>query len=190
MYSNSDPLSTELGKELNNQASKEASKEKLSRISISLPESLLEQLDNMVADRSCDSRSQAIIDMIHKELAAHFETKAQGVMAGTINLVFDHSVPNLQKQLAELQYRYLDEIISSLNVNLTQSQTMSVMLVQGPGEKLKVIANEMISRRGVITGRLMLSTAILPPVHPLPSPSQISLSNKATSSTTIFPEKI
>jgi CopG family nickel-responsive transcriptional regulator len=142
-------------------------RDKLSRISVSLPQSLLEQFDRMVSDKSCDSRSQAFVDMIHKQLAEHFENENVGVMAGTINLVFDHSVPNLQKQLAELQYKYIDEVISTLNVNLTRSQTMSVILVQGPGEKLKLIANEMISRRGVITGKLMLSTAVLPPVHPL-----------------------
>lgn len=143
-------------------------KEKLSRISVSLPSELLEQLDTMVAERSCDSRSQVIVDMIHKELNEHFEEEGSRVMAGTINLVYDHSVPYLQKQLTELQYRYLDEIISSLNVNLTQAQTMSVVLVQGTAEKLKMIANEMLSRRGVITGRLMLSAAIIPQVHPLP----------------------
>ena len=146
-----------------------SNKDKLSRISFSLPESLLAQLDTMVADRSCDSRSQAIVDMIHKELAEHFQDKNEGVMAGTINFVFDHSVPSLQKKLTQFQYKYIDEVISCLNVNLTRSQTMSVMLVQGPGEKLKRIANELIANRGVITGKLMLSTAIIPPVHPLPT---------------------
>ena len=143
-------------------------KEKISRISVSLPENLLRQFDDMVADKACDSRSQLIVDMIHQQLIQHHQDVGQDVMAGTINLVFDHSIPNLQKHLAELQYKYIDEVISSLNVNLAQSKTMSVVLVQGPGDKLKQIANEMISQRGVITGKLLLSTAIIPQVHPLP----------------------
>ena len=147
-------------------------KEKISRISISLPESLLRQFDNMVAAKSCDSRSQLIVDMIHQQLIQHHQDVGDDVMAGTINLVFDHSIPNLQKQLAELQYKYIDEVISCLNVNLTESKTMSVVLVQGPGKKLKMIANEMISLRGVMTGKLLLNTAIIPPVHPLPEPAE------------------
>lgn len=146
----------------------EAIKERISRISISLPETLLQQLDAMVEDKACDSRSQLIVDMIHQQLIQHHQEVGKGVMAGTINIVFDHSVNNTQKQLAELQYKYIDEVISCLNVNLTESKTMSVILVQGPGDKLKSIANEMTSLRGVITGKMLLNTAIIPPVHPLP----------------------
>ena len=148
--------------------SSEQKKENLSRISVSLPESLLQQFDEMVAEREYESRSQAITDVLHQKLNEHREEVGEEIMAGTINLVFDHSVPNLQKQLADIQHRYIDEVISCLNVNLENAKTMSVVLVQGPGEKLKMIANEMISRRGVLTGKLLLSTAILPPVHPLP----------------------
>ncbi len=143
-------------------------KNALKRISISLPENLLYQLDNMVEEKSCDSRSQAIIDMIHQKITQHRFDYGDEIMAGTINIVFDHSTPNLQKSLADIQHKYLDEVISSLNVNLTQSQTLSVILVQGPGRRLKKIADETTTLRGVITGQLLMNSAILPPVHPLP----------------------
>ncbi|MBR9912309.1 MAG: nickel-responsive transcriptional regulator NikR [Gammaproteobacteria bacterium] len=146
----------------------ETSKDKLCRISVSLPENLLQQFDTMVSEREYESRSQAIADVLHQKLNEHREEIGQEIMAGTINLVFDHSVPNLQKQLADIQHKYIDEVISSLHVNLENAKTMSVILVQGPGQTLKAIANEMISRRGVSTGKLLLSAAILPPVHPLP----------------------
>ncbi len=152
-------------------------KEKLVRISISLSESLLTQFDDMLDERQFDSRSQAVSDMIHQQLTEHRKNVGEEVMAGTINLVYDHSVPNLQKQIAELQYKYIDEVISSLNVNLTHTNTLSVILVQGPGAKLKRIADEMISRRGIITGKMLLSTAIIPPVHPLPPLDLDSIGN-------------
>ena len=145
-------------------------KDRLCRVSVSLPQSLLQQFDAMVSEREYESRSQAIADVINQKLNEHHEEIGDGVMAGTINLVFDHSIPGLQKQLTDIQHRYLDEVISSLHVNLENARTLSVILVQGPGQTLKTIANEMISRRGVSTGKLLLSTAILPPVHPLPTP--------------------
>lgn len=143
-------------------------KDKLVRISVSLPESLLHQFDLMVEEKNFDSRSQAIADMIHQHTTEHRSDVGLEVMAGTINIVYDHSIPNLQKALSELQHKHIDEIISCLNVNLTHAKTMSVLLVQGPGKRLKRIANEIISLRGILTGRLLLSAAILPPVHPLP----------------------
>jgi CopG family nickel-responsive transcriptional regulator len=44
---------------------------------------------------------------------------------------------------------------------------MEVILVQGPAIKLQEVANEMITLRGIVTGRLQLLAAVIPPVHPL-----------------------
>lgn len=140
----------------------------VARISVSLPEELLMQLDGMVVERGFESRSQAIADMINHQLTEHREELGQDIMAGTINIVYDHSIPGVQKQLSDLQHEYIDEVISALNVNLEQKQTMAVILVQGPARKLKIIANRMTTCRGVRSCKLLMSTAIIPQLHPLP----------------------
>jgi CopG family nickel-responsive transcriptional regulator len=140
----------------------------VSRISVSLPEPLLDQLDRMVVRRGFDSRSQAIAEMINQQLVEHKQQLGEEIMAGTITLVYEHSTPGLQKQLADLQHAYLSEVISSLHVHLMHAHTMEVILVQGPAARLQFIADKMVTSRGVITGRLQLTTAIIPPVHPLP----------------------
>jgi CopG family nickel-responsive transcriptional regulator len=140
----------------------------VSRISVSLPEPLLDQLDRMVVRRGFDSRSQAIAEMINQQLVEHKQQLGEEIMAGTITLVYEHSTPGLQKQLADLQHAYLSEVISSLHVHLMHAHTMEVILVQGPAARLRFIADKMVTSRGVITGRLQLTTAIIPPVHPLP----------------------
>lgn len=139
----------------------------VSRISVSLPKSLVDELDTMVAQRGFDSRSRAIAEMLHQQLAEHSESCDDTIMAGTINLVYKHVTPGLYKRLFDLQHLYLDEVISSLSVNLHDEKTLEVMLVQGPARVLREIADKMISCRGVLTGKLQMSTAILPPVHPL-----------------------
>ncbi len=93
----------------------------VARISVSLPEALLQQLDDMVAERGFESRSQAIADMINQQLTDHRKELGHDIMAGTINLVYDHSIPGVQKHLADLQHEYLDEVISALNVNLNET---------------------------------------------------------------------
>lgn len=143
-------------------------KEKLSRISISLPESLLDGLDQMVDDRGFESRSQAICDMINLQLNDHKANHGHEIMTGTVNLVYKHSTTGLQKKLHDLQFEFIDEVISSLNVNLTHTNTLSIILLQGPAEKLNMIANKMITLRGVVYGRLLMNASIIPPIHPLP----------------------
>jgi len=165
-----------------NQANKGASanmnvkpKQNVSRISISLQERVLKELDNMVHDCGYESRSQAITEMINRQLAEHKTRLDNSVMVGTINLVYDHSVHGLQKKLTDLQHKYIDEIISALSVNLVDAQTLGVILVQGPAKKLKTIADQMTTCKGVSNGQLLMSAAIMPPLHPLPGKRKISL---------------
>jgi CopG family nickel-responsive transcriptional regulator len=138
----------------------------VSRISISLPEELLCELDRMVEARGFGSRSQAINDMVHQALVEHKSSVGDDVMVGVVTLFYDNSVSGLQKQLADLQYQHIDEVISSLHVHLMHNQTMEVILVQGPADKLQGIADEMISRRGVISGKMYLVAALIPQLHP------------------------
>jgi CopG family nickel-responsive transcriptional regulator len=143
----------------------------VSRISVSLPEGLLRQLDALVAERGFDSRSQAIAEMISHGIADHQAERGSEVMAGTITLVYDHTTPHLQKRLADLQHAHVDAVISSLHVHLMHSRTMEVILVQGPAERLHGIADRMITNRGVVCGRLQLTTALIPPLHQ-PTPGE------------------
>lgn len=147
-------------------------KRNVSRISVSLQENVLSELDQMVDDCGFESRSQAISEMINRQVAKHKTQLDDAVMVGTINLVYNHSVRGLQKKLTDLQHKYIDEIISSLNVNLVDAQTLGVVLVQGPAKKLKMIADKMITCKGVSTGQLLMSAAIMPPLHPLPAKKQ------------------
>lgn len=145
----------------------------VSRISMSLAEELLSELDQMVSERGFASRSQAISEILHRSLIEHKRQLGDGVMVGTITLLYDNSTPGLQKQLSDLQFQHIDEVISSLHVHLMDRQTMEVILVQGPARKLQWIADQLITRRGVISGNIQLMAALMPPVHPLPPASLV-----------------
>lgn len=146
----------------------------VSRISVSLPPALLAELDRMVESRGYSSRSQAIGEMVNYQLAEHKRTLGNEVMVGTLTLLYDRSTRGLQERLADTQYKYVDEVISSLHVHLSENQLLEVILVQGPAAKLQDIANELTTLRGIITGRLQLLAAIMPPLHPLPQAPQPS----------------
>ncbi len=148
-------------------------KQNVSRISISIPEQLLNEIDMLVEERGFESRSQAMSSMIQHQITEYQCENGDAVMAGTINLVYDHSTLGLQKILADIQHQYINEVISSLHVHLKDTKTMEVILLQGPVSKLKMIADKMESCRGVISGKLQLSTAILPQVHPLPDNEKV-----------------
>ena len=119
----------------------------------------------MVESRGYDSRSQAIGEMVNYQLAEHKRALGNEVMAGTLTLLYNRATRGLQERLADIQYHHVAEVISSLHVHLTEDQMLEVILVQGPAAKLQAIAHEMLAQRGVITGRLQLLAAVIPPLH-------------------------
>ena len=137
----------------------------VSRISVSLPPDLLAELDRMVESRGYGSRSQAIGEMVNYQLAEHKRALGNEVMAGTLTLLYNRATRGLQGKLADLQYQYVAEVISSLHVHLSEDQMLEVILVQGPAAKLQAITDEMLAQRGVVTGRLQLLAAVIPPLH-------------------------
>lgn len=137
----------------------------VSRISVSLPADLLTELDRMVESRGYDSRSRAIGEMVNYQLAEHKRSLGNEVMAGTLTLLYNRATRGLQGRLADIQYHHVAEVISSLHVHLTEDQMLEVILVQGPATKLQAITHEMLAQRGVITGRLQLLAAVIPPLH-------------------------
>jgi CopG family nickel-responsive transcriptional regulator len=135
------------------------------RISISLPVTLFDELDDMVAKRGYASRSDAISKMISEQLVQHQNELGKGVMAGTITLIYDHAKAGLPTRLLNLQHKWLKEVISSQRVHLENHHTLEVLLVQGPGYRLKQIASELIACKGVKHGYLTVSSTIIPPIH-------------------------
>ncbi len=138
----------------------------VSRISMSLSEDLLTELDAMVGARGFQSRSQAVSTILHRSLVEHRHDIGDRVMVGTITLFYDNKANGLQAALASLQQSNIAEVISSLHVHLLNNQTLEVVLVQGPARRLQAIADQMITEKGVISGRLELVAALIPQVHP------------------------
>lgn len=138
------------------------------RISISLPSEVYRELDNLVKARGFTNRSQAVSEMINASLIEHYKQRGTEMMAGTITLFYDESKPNLLQQLASIEREYIDEVISSQHILLEEEHTMEVLLVQGPARRLKMIADKLITCKGVKSGRLVMMSLLLPPIHPFP----------------------
>ena len=137
----------------------------LARLSVSLPAELLAQLDRVVAARGLPSRSQMIAELIRHELAEHSGAQSDAVLAGTITLIYRAESGRVRQALAQAQSEFLEEVISSQHVFLEDDQSLEVLLVQGPSERLKSLCDRLRTIRGVKQIKLVTTTALLPPLH-------------------------
>ena len=138
------------------------------RISVSLPGSVYNALDGIIQGQGFENRSQAIAEIIMARNSQLEQETGNEITAGVITLVYDVTKGNIQRELADLQREHIDEVISSLSVLLEDDHVMEVIIVQGPGRKLRALANKVISRKGVRTGKITMASQIMPPIHPLP----------------------
>ena len=141
----------------------------IQRMSVTIPESVLRSLDQMVTDRGFENRSQAVAELIHDRVVEHRQDTGNEIMAGSITLFYDQTRNHLLAQLAELQRQHVAEVISSLHVQLEQNFMMEVILVQGPAQKLKQITHALVACKGVKAGKLTLTNLVLPPLHDKPA---------------------
>jgi len=137
----------------------------INRISISIAQGLLEDFNRYVRDKGYENRSAAISHLLRQELLQCRGDRGQEVLAGSITLFYSEERSSLPMEIAQLQRVYIDQVISSLHVLLEKDSVMEVLVVQGPLWKLKEMAGKFVSLKGVETGKLTLTSAILPPVY-------------------------
>ena len=135
------------------------------RLSLSLPSGLLEQLDAMTEERGLPSRSQTVAELVRQELAEHARQRADPLLAGTITLIYRAESGRVRHALAQTQLAYLKEVISSQHVFLENDQSLEVLLVQGPADRLRQLCDDLRGIRSVQQIKLITTSALLPPLH-------------------------
>jgi CopG family transcriptional regulator, nickel-responsive regulator len=148
-----------------NNAMKTRSLPELARLSVSLPGELLVRLDAMVEKRALPSRSQMFAELIRHALAEHSQAHGNAVLAGTVTLIYRAESGRVRHLLARTQTAFIKEVISSQHVVLEEDQSLEVLLVQGPAERLNALCDCLRKVRGVQQVKLVTTTALLPPLH-------------------------
>ena len=80
-------------------------------------------------------------------------------------MLFRSESGRVRQALAQAQGSFLKEVISSQHVFLEDDQSLEVLLVQGPSERLHRLCDELRRIRGVHQIRLVTTRALLPPLH-------------------------
>lgn len=121
----------------------------VARISMSLPPTLLDELDAVIQEIGLD-RSKALQQAIRDFITNHqleFNPDANGV--GTITLLYEHDVPGLESELTHIQHDHTDLITSATHVHLDGHHCFQVIVVKGKTAQIHQLAVALQSLRGV-----------------------------------------
>jgi CopG family nickel-responsive transcriptional regulator len=130
----------------------------LTRFGISIEDRLLKRFDELIAEKGCANRSEAIRDLIRNALVEDQWARGDEETVGTVTLVYDHHTRDLSDKLTEQQHAHHDAIISALHVHLDPHNCLEVVVVKGKARDVRRLADELIGTKGVKHGKLVTST--------------------------------
>ena len=125
------------------------------RFGVSMEDDLLARFDELISERGYGSRSEAIRDLVRQELVKEEWADPNVEVVGTITLVYEHHEHALAKVLPDLQHQYHDCVVCSTHIHMDAHNCLEVIIVRGVSSKVKLIANTLLSTRGVKHGQLV-----------------------------------
>ncbi|KHK02184.1 nickel-responsive transcriptional regulator NikR [Desulfovibrio sp. TomC] len=128
------------------------------RFGVSLNSELLEKFDALCDEKSYQTRSEAIRDLIRGVLVQKEWEQSDKEVAGVLTLVYDHHTSDLAQRLIETQHEQHGVILSTMHVHLDHHNCLEALVLKGPGEAVQRLSQKLISTRGVKYGKLALAT--------------------------------
>jgi len=131
----------------------------LVRFSVTMPDTLLIDFDQLVAQRGlAKNRSEVIRDLVREALAEQHCSNPLEQVVGTLTIVFNHHTGNLRDKLDEVQHQFYENISSSTHVHLDEHNCLEVIILRGESQTVQAIANIILGTKGVKTGRLVMTS--------------------------------
>ncbi|MGB2937522.1 MAG: nickel-responsive transcriptional regulator NikR [Phycisphaerae bacterium] len=131
---------------------------KLVRFGVSMDERLLKTLDKVVERRGYPTRSEAIRDLVRTEPVRDVWQKGKGAVVGTLTLIYDHHVRELNEHLVNLQHDHQKIVHSTMHVHLSHRMCLEVIVLRGRPRQIQRLADRLIAARGVKHGRLVATS--------------------------------
>ena len=129
----------------------------MQRITITLDDDLMEQLDAVIAERGYQNRSEAIRDFARAGMQQAAQEKGKsGECVAALVYVYDHAARDLSRRLVKNYHGHHDLSLATLHVHLDDDNCMEVTALRGTGGEVQHFADHIIAERGVRYGRLVM----------------------------------
>lgn len=132
----------------------------MQRVTVTLDDDLMEDLDRMIKTRGYQNRSEAIRDLARAGLKqASIESGSLSNAIGVLSYVFDHEARELAKRLTSTFHSHHDLTVSSLHIHLDERNCLEVSILKGQSGEVQHFAEHVISERAVKYGHLHIMPA-------------------------------
>lgn len=137
--------------------------ERTLRFGVSISEDLLRQFDQWVSEKGFPNRSEALRQMIRKEIArSHWEAE-KGAVWGTVTLYYDHHSHDVSGSITELQHDHGSAIICTTHVHVDHDHCLEVIILNGSVQQIKDFLFDLSKMKGIESSMPVISSTSIDP---------------------------
>ena len=128
----------------------------MQRITITIEDDLLAEIDAAAKQRGYQNRSEIIRDLARAGLQQNAEAAPSGQCVAALVYVYDHAARDLSKRLVQNFHGHHDLSLATLHVHLDENNCMEMTALRGDASEVKHFADHIIAERGVRYGRVVM----------------------------------
>ena len=129
--------------------------EKITRFGVSIEPSLLKKFDKIIKKEGYANRSEAIRDLIRKNIIIEKNKNPDEDAIGTLTMIYDHHVGSLTDKLLDLQHDHTREILVTTHVHIDHHNCLEVLILKGKHGSIRKLADTIKALKGIKHGELV-----------------------------------
>ncbi|ADC61467.1 MULTISPECIES: nickel-responsive transcriptional regulator NikR [Allochromatium] len=126
-----------------------SSTESTIRFTVSLPKTLLDELDRRLVNKGYASRSELVRDLIRERIVEETWERGDAEVAGVLTIVYDHHQRELTQQILDIQHRQYVHVVATTHVHLDHHNCLETIIIRGMPAEIERLSLEIGGLRGV-----------------------------------------
>ena len=136
---------------------KRVTMENIMRFGVSIEPDLLKKFDKVIRKKGYTNRSEAIRDVIRKNLIIEKNKDPNLESIGTLTMIYDHHAGNLTNRLLDMQHDHTNEILSMTHIHIDHHNCLEVLVLKGKTGNIQKLADKIKSLKGIKHGELVIT---------------------------------
>jgi CopG family nickel-responsive transcriptional regulator len=134
--------------------------ERVTRFSVSLPDSLLAELDRRVIRRGYSSRSEFVRDLIRERMVEDKWKADTETVVGVLTIGYHHHQRGLLQRIVDLHHSQYIHILCTTHVHLDRHNCLETVIIKGRPQEIERIAVKSAGLRGVRFAKLTRTSTV------------------------------
>jgi len=131
--------------------------EKIKRFGVSIAPDLLKKFDKMIKKEGYTNRSEAIRDIIRKNLVVEKSMDPGAEAIATLTMIYDHHTGNVTNKLLAIQHDHHNQILSTTHIHVDHYNCLEVLVLKGKIGYIQNLADRIKSIKGIKHGELVIT---------------------------------